>query len=84
MMKNPCVIVAPSDRVPEKACRWDLVVLELAAAEKVFRGILCWFPDFKEFIEAELGQMEPRGPHEPLGRAHPLGCMIRLRHNYNF
>ena len=39
MMKNPSVIVAPSGRVPENASRLDLVVLELAAAEKVFRGL---------------------------------------------
>ena len=43
----------------------------LAAAGKVFRGLLCWFPDFREFIEAELGQTEPRGPHEPPGCAPP-------------
>ena len=30
MMKNPSVIVAPSGRVPEKASRLDVVVLELA------------------------------------------------------
>ena len=39
MMKNPSVIVFPSGRVPEKASRLDLVVLELAAVEKVFRGL---------------------------------------------
>jgi len=39
MMKNPSVIVSPSGRVLEKASRLDLVVLELAAAEKVFRGL---------------------------------------------
>mgnify|MGYP005849536395 CR=1 FL=1 len=33
MMKNPSVIVDPSDRVPEKASRLDLVVPELAAVE---------------------------------------------------
>ena len=33
MMKNPSVFVGPSDRVPEKASRLDLVVLELAAVE---------------------------------------------------
>ena len=36
MMKNPSVIVDPSRRVPKKASRLDLVVLELAAAETVF------------------------------------------------
>jgi len=65
--------------VSEKASRWDLVVLELAAAEKVFRGLLYWFHDFREFIEAELGQTEPHGPHHPPGRAYPLGapwCLV--------
>ena len=33
LMKNPSVIVEPSARVPEKASRLDLVVLELADAE---------------------------------------------------
>jgi len=40
MMKNPSMIVTPSGRVPEKASRLDFVVLELPAAEKVFRGLL--------------------------------------------
>ena len=39
MMKNPSMIVLPSGRVLEKASRLDLVVLELVAAEKVFRGV---------------------------------------------
>ena len=42
---------------------------KLAAAEKVFHGLLCWFPDFREFIEAELGQTEQRWSHEAPGRA---------------
>ena len=37
MMKNPFVIVSLSGRVPEKASRLDLVVMELAAAGIVFR-----------------------------------------------
>ena len=37
MMENPSVIVAPSGRVLEKASRLEIVVLKLAAAEKVFR-----------------------------------------------
>ena len=37
MVKNPSVMESPSGRVPEKASRWDLVVLELAAVEKVIR-----------------------------------------------
>ena len=51
---------------------------ELAAAEKVFRGLLCWFPDFREFIVVELGQMKLCGPHEVPGRA-PWGtpwCLV--------
>ena len=39
MMKNPSVIVDPSGRVPEKASRLDLMVLELAAAGIVFRRL---------------------------------------------
>ena len=39
MMKNPSVIVAPSKRVPKKASRLDLVVLELEAAEKNISSI---------------------------------------------
>ena len=39
-MMNPSVIESPSDRVPKKATRWDLVVLELAVAEKVFWLVL--------------------------------------------
>ena len=68
-MKNPSVIISPSGRVPEKASRWFVVVLELAVVEKIFCGLLCWFHDFREFIEAELGQMKLGGPHKPPGRA---------------
>ena len=76
-MKNPFVIDSPSDRVPEKASRLDLVVLELVVVDKVFHGLLCWFHDFREFIEAELGQTEPRGPHTPPGRALvPCGLLL--------
>ena len=40
MMKNPSMIVAPSSRMPEKASRLDLMVLELAVAGIVVR----WLP----------------------------------------
>ena len=40
MMKKPSVIVAHSSRVPKKASRLDLVLLELAAAGIVFRRLL--------------------------------------------
>ena len=36
MIKNPSVIISSSGRVPEKASRWDLIVLELAAKGKYF------------------------------------------------
>ena len=39
MMKNPSVIVDPSDRVPEKASGLDLLVLELTAVGIVFRRL---------------------------------------------
>ena len=78
-MYSPSVIDSPSGRVPKKASRWDLVVQELASTEKLFRVDLCLFPDFREFIEAELGQTEPRGPHEPPGRALvPRGPLLHL------
>ena len=35
-MMNPFMIVFPSNEVPERASRLDLVVLELAATEIVF------------------------------------------------
>ena len=63
----------PLRQSAEKASRLDLVVLELAAAEKVFRGLPRGFWDLWVFIEAELGQTEPQGPHHPSGRAYPLG-----------
>jgi hypothetical protein len=80
--RAPSVIESPSCRVSEKASRWDLMVLELAAEEKVFRGLLYWFHDFREFIDAELGQTDPRGPHNTPGRAYPLGapwCLVGPR-----
>ena len=56
-------------RVLEEASRWVSRGQELAVAEKVFCGLLYWFHDFREFIEAELGQTEPRGPHNIPGHA---------------
>jgi hypothetical protein len=47
---------------------------ELTAAEKVFCRLLCCFPDFREFIEVELGQTEQRWAHEAPGRATPTGA----------
>ena len=43
-------------------------------AEKVFRGLLYWFPNFREFIEVELGQKGQRWAHEAPGRATPPGA----------
>ena len=65
--------------MPKKASRLDLVVLKLVAAEKLFRRLLCWFHDFREFIEAYLGQTEPREPYKPPGRAlAPRGPLLHL------
>ena len=44
---------------------------QFIAAEKVFHGLLCWFPDFWEFIVVELGQKGQRWAHEALGHACP-------------
>ena len=49
--------------MPVKTSRWDHVVLELVAAEKVFRGLPGRFSDFRVFIKAELGQIEAFGAH---------------------
>ena len=69
MIKNTSVIVDPSERVPEKASRLDLVVLELAAAGTVFCRLPWGFGDFRVFIELIVGGEAPRGPHYPPGRA---------------
>ena len=48
-------------------------------AEQVFRVALYWFPEFREYMEAKLGQTEPRGPHETPGRALvPRGPLLHL------
>jgi hypothetical protein len=69
MMKNPSVIVAPSGRVPKKASRLDLVVLELAAAETVFLDSPSFFWDFRVFIEVDVRGEASCGLHYPPGRA---------------
>ena len=69
MIKNPSVIVAPSSRVPKKASRLDLVVLELAPVKKGYPGLPQDFWNFRVFIEAEVGQGGSRGLHYPPGRA---------------
>ena len=43
-------------------------------AEKVFRGLLRWFPDFRKLIEVELGQTEQRWAHEAPGHDTPPGA----------
>ena len=48
----------------------------LTAVGKVFWVALCWFPNFREFIEVELGQTEPRGAHKASGSAYPWACLI--------
>ena len=45
--------------------------------EKVFWVALCWFPDFREFTEVELGQDVPRGAHKLKGHT-PQGAPIEL------
>ena len=71
-MMNPSVIIAPSDRVPEKASRLDIVVLELAAAGIVFHRLPKGFVDFRVFIELKVGGEASHGPHYPPRRAKAL------------
>ena len=68
MMKTPSVIVSPTGKVPKKASRLDLVVLELAAAEKVFCRLPYGFWDFRVFIEVDVGGEAFPGLHYPPGR----------------
>ena len=79
MMKSPSVIVAPSGRVPEKASRLDLVVLELAAADKVFCRLPQGFWDFTVFMEPESVEKLPVVPTTHLGALGPSGapwCLV--------
>jgi hypothetical protein len=69
MMKNPSVIVAPSDRVPKKASRLDLMVLELAAAGKVFRRPPRVFGILEYLLKVEVSGEASRGLHYPPGCA---------------
>jgi hypothetical protein len=69
LMKNPSVIVDTSGRVPEKASRLDLVVLELAAAKTVFSRLPWGFWNFRVLIELIVGGEASCGPHYPPGRA---------------
>ena len=73
------MVESPSDRVPKKALDGISREQKLATAEIGFWLALYWFPDFREFIEVELGQTEPRGPHEPPGCALvPRGPLLHL------
>ena len=78
-MQSPSMIDSPSGGVPEKASRWDLSGTEIAAAEKVFRGLPWGFLIFSEFIVEELGQTELCGPHEAPGRGHLQGLLASSR-----
>jgi hypothetical protein len=73
-MYRPSVIESPSGEVPAKVPRWDLEEQRLAATEKVFLVAPCWFSDFREFMELEVGQTELTWAHKPPGRDHPLGA----------
>jgi hypothetical protein len=48
----------------------------LAAVEKLFRVALYWFPNIREFIEVELGQMEPRGAHKASAPPQCAPCFL--------
>ena len=65
------MIDSPSGRVPKRPPDGIAEEQKLAAAGTVFWVALCWFPDFREFIEVELGQTEPRGAHKESGHAYP-------------
>ena len=56
LMKKPSVIDSPSDRVPEKASRWDRGRTEACGGRKVFSSVslVYW-----EFIALELDQDVP-------------------------
>ena len=69
MVKNPSMIVDPSDKVPKKASRLDLMVLELVAIRIVFHQLPYGFGVFRVFIELIVGGEASRGPHYPPGRA---------------
>ena len=72
LMKRPSVIDLPSGRVPERRCRWPPVGTETCGGGKSISWTPCWFPNFREFIEVELGQTEQRWAHEAPGHATPL------------
>ena len=81
---NNVDVEALRDRIPlRQSTNWppDGIVEEqrLTAVGKVFWVALCWFPNFREFIEAELGQTKLHWPHKPLGRAQvPRGPLLHL------
>jgi hypothetical protein len=45
---------------------------------------LCWFPDFREFIELELGQTEIRWAHKLHGSDPPGAPMWLVLHAFIF
>ena len=71
------MIESPSGRSPEKAPRWDLVFLELAAAGIVFHGRFCWFGNIWEFIGEGGRSGDSRGAHKLGGT--PLGHGLLAR-----
>ena len=73
LMKKPSVSESPSGRAPERSPNGISQRQKLAAAEKYFRGSLCWFRDFWEFIGERGRAKEARGAHEPARRA-PWGA----------
>ena len=68
------MIESPFGTVPERPPDGISQEQKLAVAEKVFRGLLYWFPNFREFIEVEVGQTEQRWAHEAPGHATPRGA----------
>ena len=70
------MIDSPSGRVPKSPPDGISREQKLVAAE-FFWVALYWFSDFREFIDAELGQTEQWAPHKALGaptpRARPGG-----------
>ena len=73
LMKKASVSESPSGRAPERSPDGISRKQKLAAAEKYFRGSLCWFGDFREFIGERGRAKEARGAHDLLG-APPWGA----------
>ena len=85
LMYKPSVIDPPSDRMPEKAPRWDLTRTEACSSGKSMLGGSLLVSEFWRIYRAGIRSTEETWGPQGTWRAYPLGaprCLVA--HSFAF